>query len=241
MRKRKNYVIIGEFLQKRGEKQRKSKWGMRGEKRMAAALGLAVMLGITGCAGKGASPENTQKEVSTGNGMWEETGAQADAERQDKEDGGTGDAWEEEDGMDASKTREGEWEREEPEKPVENGEEESGAQENRGQRVHASEETEYLGGKVQNPREDGMTLAQTTLTDEDGMVTLLDVKDAKKIPVKFTSDTKVEHWTIQGGGAGIDMQNAAASDLREGMGVEVEGYFDGETFVATRVIMEEYV
>lgn len=85
-----------------------------------------------------------------------------------------------------------------------------------------------------------MILAQTTVSDEDGMVTLLNVEDAKKIPVKYTADTKVEHWTIQGGGAGIDMQEASFSDLEEGQGVEVEGNFEGETFVATRVIIEVY-
>ncbi len=101
--------------------------------------------------------------------------------------------------------------------------------------------TEFLGGKVQNPQADGMTLAQTTIVDENGSVTMLDMKDAKRISVKFTPDTKVEHWTIQGGGAGIDMQAAEVSDLEEGMGVEVEGYYEEETFVAVKVIMEEYV
>ncbi len=86
-----------------------------------------------------------------------------------------------------------------------------------------------------------MTLAQTTIVDENGSVTMLDMKDAKRISVKFTPDTKVEHWTIQGGGAGIDMQAAEVSDLEEGMGVEVEGYYEEETFVAVKVIMEEYV
>lgn len=110
-----------------------------------------------------------------------------------------------------------------------------------GQTVNAPQGAEYLGGKVQNLQEEGMILAQTTLTDEEGMVTLLEVKDARKITVKFTADTRVEHWTIQGGGAGIDMQEASFSDLEEGMGVEVEGYFEGEDFVALRVIIEEYV
>lgn len=103
------------------------------------------------------------------------------------------------------------------------------------------QDTEYLSGKVQSPQEDGMTLAQTTITDEEGMVTLLEVKDARKIPVKFTADTRVEHWIIQGGGADIDMKEAAFSDLEEGQGVEVEGYFEGEDFVAVKVIIEEYV
>lgn len=109
-----------------------------------------------------------------------------------------------------------------------------------GQTLNRAEGTESLGGKVQSPKEDGMILAQTTVPDEDGMVTLLNVEDAKKIPVKYTADTKVERWTIQGGGAGIDMQEASFSDLEEGQGVEVEGNFEGETFVATRVIIEVY-
>ena len=110
-----------------------------------------------------------------------------------------------------------------------------------GQTINPSQGTEHLGGKVQSPQADGMILAQTTLMDEDGMVTLLEVADAKKIPVIFTEDTKAEHWIIQGGGAGIDMREASLSDLEENMGVELEGYFEGENFVATRVIIEEYV
>lgn len=126
----------------------------------------------------------------------------------------------------------------------EKGAEESGTgtdgEEPAGQKLNRAEGTESLGGKVQSPQEDGMILAQTTQLDKDGMVVLLNVEDAKKIPVKFTADTKVEHWTIQGGGAGIDMQEASFSDLEEGQGVEVEGNFEGETFVAARVIIEVY-
>lgn len=105
----------------------------------------------------------------------------------------------------------------------------------------AGQGTEYLGGKVQSPQADGMILAQTTIMDEDGAVTMLDEKDAKKIPVKFTQETKAEHWIIQGEGSDIDMKEAVLSDLEEGMHVELEGYFEGDNFVATKVIIEEYV
>lgn len=146
-------------------------------------------------------------------------------------------------------TQESEWEKEEPvtakeAKPEPDKEEQAdnvekpAAAENI---LDKAKGTEFLGGKVQNPQADGMTLAQTTIVDENGSVTMLDMKDAKRISVKFTPDTKVEHWTIQGGGAGIDMREAAVSDLEAGMGVEMDGYYEGETFVATRVIMEEYV
>lgn len=239
-RKEENYVIMGEFLRRMKKEQEEKECGMRREKRMVAAIGLAMMLGVTGCAGSGDTSGTPQENVS------EETGETDVSERRAETDGGAADVRNGEDGADALATQDGEWERETPvpaqeketEKLAENGAEEP---ESKGQSAETSEGKEHLGGKVQNPQTDGMTLAQTTLTDEEGMVTLLEVKDAKKIPVKFTADTKVEHWTIQGGGAGIDMRDAAVSELEEGMGVELEGYYEGETFVATRVIMEEYV
>ena len=165
----------------------------------AAAVGLAMILGMTGCAGKETAPETVSEKVSEKTGMQEEADSPDYAVEESKE----------------------------PEEEEHT--------------VTTLQGTEHLGGKVQDPQADGMTFAQTTLLDEDGMVTLLDVEDAKKIPVKFTEDTKIEHWIIQGGGAGIDMQDAAVSDLKDGMSVELEGYFDGETFVATKVIMEDYV
>ena len=215
VRKRKNYVTAEKFSLRMKEKQ------------MAAAIGLVVIVGMTGCVGKEGAQENPQENVSAG----------AENEQEDQN------------GSVVPATQEGEWAREEPvsaqekvnEKPEESGGEEPIEPEKEGQAVAILQETAHLGGKVQAPQADGMTLAQTTLVDEDGMVTLLDVEEAKKIPVRFTKDTKVEHWTIQGGGAGIDMREAALSDLEEGMGVELEGYYEAGTFVATRVIMEIYV
>lgn len=191
---------------------------MRRERKLAAALGLVLILGMTGCAGR----ENVHEDALT------ETGVQGD----DETGGVPEEAQKGEDSTNAPVTQEGEWEKEEL---VSASGKES---EDEGQAVQG---TEHLSGKVQNPQADGMTLAQTTLMDDEGMVTLLDVKDAKKIPVKFTEGMKVEHWIIQGGGAGIDVQDAAVSDLKEGMTVELEGYYDGEVFMATKVIMEEDV
>lgn len=234
-KKRKNYVAMGEFL-------RRTK-----ERRMAAAIGLAVILGMTGCAGKEDMPEKPQENITAEAEMPEET--EDDTARQENADGVTEKEQEGENGSDVPKTQEGEWVREEPvpaqgkekKEQEERGGEAAKEPEKQGQAVAMSQDTTHLGGKVQAPQADGMTLAQTTLTDEDGMVTLLEVEEAEKIPVRFTEETKVEHWTIQDGGAGIDMRDAAVSDLEEGMGVELEGYYEGETFVATRVIMEVYV
>lgn len=203
---------------------------MRNEKGIGLALGLAVILGLTGCAGPEEVSVGAHEDVSAERGAETET----DGESKDVKEGN--------DGTETDETQAGEWKREEPEtEHAENGHREPEEAEGAGQAVRAPDEMQYLGGKVQSPQTDGMTLAQTTLMNEDNTVTLVDDKDAKKIPVRFTDDTKVEHWTISGGGAGIDMRDASVSDLEEGMGVELEGYYDGDTFVATRVIMEEYV
>lgn len=168
------------------KKMRETRKTIRSQE-IAVAMGLAMILGITGCADKEAkTQENAQKQTT-------------DTESEDSAEG-----------------------------------------EDRAQTVKVSEGTEHLGGKIWKLQEDGMTFAHTSLV-EDNEVTILDVEDAEKIQVKYTEETEVEHWIIQGGGAGIDMQEAAFSDLKEGMGVELEGYFDGETFVATKVIMEDYV
>ena len=108
-------------------------------------------------------------------------------------------------------------------------------------KITPSEGTEYLGGKVHSVEDDGMVLAQTTVRGVDERdIILVDEQEAKKIPVKFTEDTKVEHWTIEGGGADIDMKEAALSDLQAGLGVELEGFYEGDNFVATRILIEVY-
>ncbi len=224
------------YIKKRTTARRKDVYDMRNEKGIGVALGLAVILGLTGCAGTEEISAEVHEDASTETG----TETEADGESKDVKEGS--------DGTDTTETQAGEWKREEPvsakEPEKEHAEKDAGESEEPGdaeQSVRASEGTQYLGGKVQSPQTDGMTLARTTLMNEDNTVTLLDDKDAEKIPVRFTADTKVEHWTISGGGAGIDMRDADVSDLEEGMGVELEGYYDGDTFMATRVIMEEYV
>ena len=192
-------------------------------RKLIASVGVMLSLGMmmAGCAGTDETSQTEIREMSMED-IDETKDAESDAEETDET-------------KDTGLDMEGTNETEETEKDADKTDEPDG-----GQTINVSQDTEHLGGKVQAPQADGMILAQTTLMDEDGMVTLLEVKDAKKIPVIFTEDTKAEHWVIQGGGAGIDMKEASLSDLEENMGVELEGYFEGETFVATRVIIEEY-
>lgn len=194
---------------------------------IAMAMGLAMLLGITGCAGK-EEPDRPRQDVLAEDGVQEDVSGEDEAQAAENE-------------ADDSKAKE-EDSAEEAQKQTktETGAEEADSREDNGQTSKITEGAEHLGGKIQKLQEDGMTFAHTSLVDEDMSVTLLDVEDAEKISVKYTAETKVEHWIIQGGGAGIDMQEAAFSDLKEGMGVELEGYYDGEIFVATKVIMEDY-
>ena len=172
---------------------------MKIEKRIAKALALAMILGMTGCG----EPEDTLKETQE------------------------------------SALIEAEVHQEPEEAEQEEAEQETSARMETEEKTEDVQGKEYLGGTVQELQTDGMILAQTTLMDDNNSVTLLEVEDAKKISVKFAEDMRVEHWTIQGGGAKIDMQEAAVSDLEPGMGVELEGYYDGESFMATKIIIEE--
>lgn len=194
-------------------------------------LGVMLCMGMmmAGCAKTQEAPQAEVNEMSM-----EEAGQDTDQTDGTEENaGGTEDA-----GKDAGGTEGAEQDAEEREDKKQDAAKTDDTDE--GQTVNTTQGVEHLGGKVQSPQEDGMILAQTTIMDENNQVTLLTVEDAKKIPVKFTADTKVEHWTIQGGGAGIDMKEAVFSDLKEGMGVELEGYFEGDVFVATKVIIEVY-
>lgn len=105
-------------------------------------------------------------------------------------------------------------------------------------------EQEYISGKVKELKEDGFLFSQTVVsTDFEGggsFVTILDEGEAEEISVKYTPETNFEHWTISGGGADIVKKEASASDITEGMGLEINGYFEGSDFIAKLVIIEVY-
>lgn len=191
---------------------------------MLVCMGMMFLTGATGCAKTAQPPQQTK----------EEAGGETDMQDESKEPDSDADEQkvpEETDSEADSKT-------DSQEIPEET---ESETDQSTPRQVAFSEGTEHLGGKVQSVSDDGMVFAQTTVKGEDeSMVTIVDEKDAKKISVKFTADTKVEHWIIQGGGAGIDMQDAEISDIKAGQGVELEGNYEGENFVAVRVLIEEY-
>lgn len=78
---------------------------------MVAAIGLAMMLGVTGCAGSDDTSGTSQGNVSEEAG---ESDRGKDASEKPTETGGAADVRNGEDGADALATQDGEWERETP-------------------------------------------------------------------------------------------------------------------------------
>lgn len=202
---------------------------------MAGCVGMMLLAGFTGCTKTEEASQQTQEESGaeedsqkTPDGTGDEGGSQKTPDGTGEETGNKETAGETGDEAD----------RQEPTNAAEHMDEQSAPF-----KLSPSEGTEHLGGKVQSVADEGMIFAQTTVMGEGEnarMVTLVDEKDAQKIPVVFTADTKVEHWVIRDGGAGIDRADAALSDVKPGQGVELEGYYEGENFVATRILIEEY-
>lgn len=108
--------------------------------------------------------------------------------------------------------------------------------------ISFSKTDEIIGGKVRSISDNSFVISRV-LVDEAGYIVLTPEKgspDELLVTVLCTDSTVFEHWTIQGGGAGIDRRDAAFSEIKEDGGLETEGYFDGDVFVAKKVIIETY-
>ncbi len=221
----------------------------------AGCMGIMLLTGFTGCTKTEEALQQTQGETGNKTDMQIPEKSGDKAENQKETDSKTDNQTPEKSGDKAENQKETDYKAENhadtDEMAGQNAQNQSdsdNAADNQSgqsapQKYNPSEGTEHLGGKIQSVAEDGMIVAQTTVMGEGedaDLVTLVDEKDAKKIPVQFTADTRVEHWIIQGGGAGIDMRDATISDLKSGLGVELEGYYEGENFIATRILIEEY-
>lgn len=104
-------------------------------------------------------------------------------------------------------------------------------------------ETMIIGGKVREIMEESFVISRVQYADDDRTMVLIPEEGSPEeelVTVQCTDSTAFEHWTIQGGGAGIDMKEAAFADIQKGGGLEAEGYFDGDKFVAEKVIIETY-
>ena len=199
---------------------------------MEVCMSMALLTALTGCSQTTEAQQQTQEEIrtETDNQVTPEVSKEQEDEQKEEE-------------KTSREPEQADEQSNESEKPEQaDGQlNESENEQTEPRKITPSEGTEYLGVKVHSVEDDGMVLAQTTGRGVDERdIILVDEQEAKKIPVKFTEDTKVEHWTIEGGGADIDMKEAALSDLQAGLGVELEGFSEGDNFVATRILIEVY-
>lgn len=99
----------------------------------------------------------------------------------------------------------------------------------------------FIGGEVRSVSQDSFVISRTII-DSEGYVEIPEdgSPNEELVTIRCTDSTVYEHWTIQGGGAGIDMKEAAFSDISVDDGLEASGYFDGEEFIAQKVIIEVY-
>lgn len=100
---------------------------------------------------------------------------------------------------------------------------------------------DIIGGKVRSVGDNSFIISRT-LIDENGCVTMPEKGSPQEelVNIICTDNTMFENWTIQGGGAGIEKSEAVFANIKEGGGLEAEGYFEGENFIADKVIIEIY-
>lgn len=104
----------------------------------------------------------------------------------------------------------------------------------------------FIGGKVRSVSRDSFVLSRTLWEDSaDGQGSFVVMPEAgspeeELVTVWFADSAVFERWTIQGGGADIKKEEASFSEIQEGTGLEAQGFFDGEEFLAEKVIIEIY-
>ena len=111
--------------------------------------------------------------------------------------------------------------------------------------INVNQNTLIIGGKVRSVAQDSFIISRTLWEDSDDGGSYVSIPEEgspeeELVTIHCTDATTYERWTIQGGGAGITTDEATFSDIQRGGGLEAEGYFDGEEFIAERVIIEIY-
>ena len=98
-----------------------------------------------------------------------------------------------------------------------------------------------IGGIVRSVEQDSIIISQT-LMDDNGMITIPGEGSPEEIlvTIRLTDTTVFEHWTIQGSGSDIDKREGTLEELEKGSGMEAEGYYNGEEFMADKIIIEVY-
>ncbi len=181
-------------------------------KKWIAAVGLSVFM-VTAGAGCGAKEQDSQV---------------AAIEQEPLEDGSE----------EQNAETEEETEKESADRQQETGKPESG-------------ETEQLDGNVRGIGDNGIVIIKVKTEElEDGVSLAIQPASGNEtaedyVDVNFTDDTTFELHVVKNGGVNPDedvtVKEASISDIVGDMSVTLEGYYDGEIFVAGKVVLYEFV
>lgn len=182
------------------------------KKKWIAAVGLSVFM-VTAGAGCGAKEQDSQV---------------AAIEQEPLEDGSE----------EQNAETEEETEKESADRQQETGKPESG-------------ETEQLDGNVRGIGDNGIVIIKVKTEElEDGVSLAIQPASGNEtaedyVDVNFTDDTTFELHVVKNGGVNPDedvtVKEASISDIVGDMSVTLEGYYDGEVFVAEKVVLYEFV
>ena len=182
------------------------------KKKWIAAVGLSVFM-VTAGAGCGAKEQDSQV---------------AAIEQEPLEDGSE----------EQNAETEEETEKESADRQQETGKPESG-------------ETEQLDGNVRGIGDNGIVIIKVKTEElEDGVSLAIQPASGNEtaedyVDVNFTDDTTFELHVVKNGGVNPDedvtVKEASISDIVGDMSVTLEGYYDGEVFVAGKVVLYEFV
>lgn len=114
-----------------------------------------------------------------------------------------------------------------------------------------SGETEQLDGNVRGIGDNGIVIIKVKTEElEDGVSLAIQPASGNEtaedyVDVNFTDDTTFELHVVKNGGVNPDedvtVKEASISDIVGDMSVTLEGYYDGEVFVAGKVVLYEFV
>lgn len=214
-------------------------------KKCVLAAGIMILLMAVGGCGNGREAKDNSIPVASGENADGNAGQQGKSEDGESDAPSTPESGNEGDGMTDNPTagiQEGDM-------PGDSALEEGREGKNPAQdasmdgSIENAKETMIIGGKVREIMEDSFVLSRVQYADEDSSMVLIPEEGSPEeelVTIRCTDETVFEHWLIQGGGAGIDMSEASFADIQKGGGLEAEGHFDGEEFVASKVIIETY-
>lgn len=114
-----------------------------------------------------------------------------------------------------------------------------------------SGETEQLDGNVRGIGDNGIVIIKVKTEElEEGVSLAIQPASGNEtaedyVDVNFTDDTTFELHVVKNGGVNPDedvtVKEASISDIVGDMSVTLEGYYDGEVFVAGKVVLYEFV